>query len=76
MHTTARIVRTTKIEIQIGDRTHHHDQSICPVNFRQINKMVSKPPNPMPLEAFDFEDFIYFLKLLSLLFLYRASLRR
>jgi hypothetical protein len=35
-------------EIQIGDRTHHQDQWMCPVNFRRIKRIVRSPVNPMP----------------------------
>ena len=39
--------------IQMGDSTHHQDQSIFPINLRTMNTMVSKPLNPMPLEDED-----------------------
>lgn len=36
--------------IQRGDRTHHHDQVMCPVNFKPMNNTVSRPANPIPLD--------------------------
>jgi len=35
------------VVIHIGDNTHHHDQSIWPVNFRPINKTVSNDTNTL-----------------------------
>jgi hypothetical protein len=44
-----RIMTTTRIvEIQIGDSTHHQDQSITSTNFRTMKTMVSNPTNPIP----------------------------
>lgn len=34
--------------IQIGESIHIHAQSIYPVNFKPINKIVSNPRNPIP----------------------------
>jgi hypothetical protein len=47
------------IGIQIGDNTHHHDQSIYLVNFNTMNTMVNKPPNPIPLDELDFAIIIF-----------------
>jgi hypothetical protein len=35
--------------IKSGERTHHHDHPITPVNLRIIKAIVSAPKNPMPL---------------------------
>ena len=37
-------------ESQMGDTTQSHDQLIKPVSLRAINRMVSRPQKPMPLE--------------------------
>jgi len=34
--------------IQIGESTHHHDQSITSVSFKMMNTMVRRPVKPMP----------------------------
>lgn len=35
-------------EIQIGERTHHHDHAMKPVSFKVMKTMVSRPTKPMP----------------------------
>ena len=45
-------IRTT-ILIHNGDKTHSHDQSIYPVNFKPINKTVSNPKKPIPPDEDD-----------------------
>jgi hypothetical protein len=52
--------------IHNGDSTHHHDQSIFPVNFRTINKIARTPQIPIPCEPpLDESDmFISFLSLI------------
>lgn len=40
--------------IHSGDNTHNYDQSMLPVNFRPINKIVSKPANSIPPELDSF----------------------
>lgn len=43
--------------IQIGDKTHHHDQSITWVNLRTMKAIVNNPANPIPpLDEDDEED--------------------
>jgi hypothetical protein len=32
----------------IGDSTHHHDQSMCPVSFRPIKRTVRREQNDVP----------------------------
>lgn len=44
------ITRTMIAIIHIGDRTHHHDQSITFPSFNPMNRMVNTPVNPIPLE--------------------------
>jgi hypothetical protein len=43
--------------IQSGESTHHHDQSILPINFKKMNRIVSKLVKPIPedveLDALD-----------------------
>jgi hypothetical protein len=34
--------------IHSGENTHHHDQSIYPVSFNPMNRIVSKPQKPIP----------------------------
>jgi hypothetical protein len=34
-------------EIHRGDNTHHHDHDTLPVSFKPMNKIVSKPTNPI-----------------------------
>ena len=38
----------TAVEIHIGDKTHHQDQSILSNNFNIINTIVNTPTNPIP----------------------------
>ena len=38
-------------ESQMGDKTQIHGQLIKPVSLRAINRMVSRPQKPMPLES-------------------------
>jgi hypothetical protein len=42
--------------IQIGERTHHHDQVIVPMSFNTMNTIPSNPRNPIPDELL-LEDF-------------------
>lgn len=39
---------TNNIAIQIGDNTHHQDQSMYFVNLRTIKTIVNSPVKPMP----------------------------
>lgn len=39
-----------------GDITHHHDQSMTPVSFKAMNKIVSAPVNPSPEAELDESD--------------------
>ena len=39
---------TNEVAIQIGDKTHHQDQSILPSSFRVIKTIVSSPVKPIP----------------------------
>lgn len=49
------IINIIAIPIQIGDKTHHHDQLMYLVNFRTMKTKVNNPGNPIPeLELFDF----------------------
>jgi hypothetical protein len=42
-------IRKMKIQlIQIGERTHHHDQVIYPVNFKVMKTIVNRPIKLMP----------------------------
>lgn len=34
--------------IHIGDSTQNHDQSMYPVSFKAMNRIVSKPTKPIP----------------------------
>lgn len=43
-------------ETQSGAVTHHHDQSMYPVNFKTRNIINKAPKNPMPVE-----DDLFFL---------------
>lgn len=54
---------TKPIGTHKGDKTQNHDQSIYPVNFRPMNRMVSIPKNPIPPCAAVFDLLIkdYFL---------------
>jgi len=52
-NTTARMTRTSPVEMRIGDNTHHHDQSMYPVSLRAMNKIVRSPTNPIPLLLLD-----------------------
>lgn len=45
---TAVMITISKKAIQIGEKTHHHDHDILPINFRTINTMVNNPVNPIP----------------------------
>lgn len=47
---TTNIPTNNKALIHNGDTTHHQDQSIYPVSFNPMNKIVSNPVNPIPLE--------------------------
>jgi len=42
----AKNVSAVTTEIQMGDNTHHQDQSMTPVNLRTTNAMVSNPTKP------------------------------
>jgi hypothetical protein len=44
--------------IKIGDRTHHHDQSIFPHNLRKINIKVRRPMKPTPAGACEDDELI------------------
>ena len=46
----------TMIVIQIGDRTQNQDHVIYPVNLSAMNRIVSKPTKPIPLEELDEDD--------------------
>jgi hypothetical protein len=46
---TARMSITKEKEIQMGDNTHNHDQSILPSSLRVINTIVKIPIKPIPL---------------------------
>lgn len=48
---TIKMIRNKPIEINIGDNTHHHDQSILPVNFKTTKIKVNIVPNPIPFEV-------------------------
>ena len=37
--------------IQIGDSTHHQDQSMTPTSFKMIKVNRSAEPNPIPPEV-------------------------
>jgi hypothetical protein len=50
MKTIARIVRPIRALIHRGDSTQTHGQVILPVSFRPINRTVSRPGKPIPLE--------------------------
>jgi len=43
-------IRATITDIQIGDKTHHHDHVILPISFNTIKTIVKRPVNPIPLE--------------------------
>lgn len=53
MRTMTMMATTNARPIHRGDRTHSHDHVMWPVSFRAINRMVSRPENPMdtPLEV-------------------------
>ena len=42
--------------IQIGDHTHHHDQSMTLVSFSTMKAIVSNPTNPIPPELLELDD--------------------
>jgi hypothetical protein len=48
MAMTSKIKTTRSAEIHIGERTHHHDQSMNPVSLSVMNTIVSNPVNPIP----------------------------
>lgn len=56
----------SKIGIQIGDVTHHQDQSMFPVNLRTKNTTNNTPVNPIPDED-DFDAIITNLYLIYLI---------
>lgn len=59
--TNPNIKPTIAIGNQRGANTHHHDQSIYPVNFSPINNKVNNPVNEIPeLDVFLF-DIIYII---------------
>lgn len=49
----------TKIGIQSGLKTHHHDQSILSVNFNTMNTIVRSPKKPIPPPLDEFESDIF-----------------
>jgi len=64
MKAITRTPKTQAVEIQIGDSTHHQDQSILSSNFNVIKTMVSKPAKPIPeleelLFSFIFSSFLF-----------------
>ncbi len=56
----------SKIGIQIGDVTHHQDQSMFPVNLRTKNTTNNTPVNPIPDEDELFDAIITNLYLIYL----------
>lgn len=38
--------------IQRGDRTHHHDQAMCSVNFKPMNKTAKSSKKILPFDLF------------------------
>lgn len=42
--------------IQIGDSTQNQDHVMYPVNLSAMNRIVSKPTKPIPLEELDEDD--------------------
>jgi hypothetical protein len=43
---TPKIVSAINAGIQMGENTHHHDQSITPHSFAITKMIVSRPPIP------------------------------
>jgi hypothetical protein len=44
------ITKTIPVVISDGLKTHHHDQSITPVNLSVTNTIVKRPTKPIPDE--------------------------
>lgn len=57
MMKTARHIKKTQMkmqnEIQMGDSTQTHDQSITWQSFNTMKTIVRRPVNPMPLELLE-----------------------
>ena len=58
------ITKNSKIVIQIGDNTHHQDQSMQFVSFNTIKAIVNSPLKPMLL-PFCFLFIVLFIKLFT-----------
>lgn len=56
--TTMKIENAKPSGIQSGDVTHHHDQSMFPVNFKTKNTIKRIPAKPIPDEDEFFADII------------------
>ena len=50
---TIKNTRMKPAEIHNGERTHHQDQEITPVNFSATNKTVRREVNPTPVLLLD-----------------------
>jgi len=50
MPTIIKIMTTIAAPIQSGDKTHHHDHVILPINFNVIKTIVKSPTKPIPPE--------------------------
>jgi hypothetical protein len=46
---------------QMGDSTHHHDQSITWQSFSTMNTIVSSPENPIPPDAAEDDELLILL---------------
>ena len=53
--------------IQIGLVTHHHDQSMLPVNFNTRNTRNNTVPNPIPFDVLLFAIMLLLILLLLVL---------
>lgn len=51
------MITRSKNVIQIGERTHHQDQSIFPSNFSAINRTVKAPVKPNPALELELDVF-------------------
>jgi hypothetical protein len=58
--------------IQSGERTHHQDQSMCPVSFSPTNRSVSNVPSPgvIVMDGFVSFIFVFVLPLMSVRILF------
>jgi len=57
---TARLAKPTARAIHNGDKTHNQDHVMQPVSFKPMNRTVSKPQKPTPLELDDDFDILSF----------------